>query len=136
MANNGQSILDSYVHYSHSEIALSCLSYLSQRLKVNLVELPRPNSTGKLMNKTKLVASLDYAATFWVQHVEGAKRTTLIQNALSEQGEVCTFLRTKLLMWLECLSLLDKLPRASEALKTLTDAADVSNINPIFRIIV
>ena len=131
---NGQSILDSHGHYGHGEIALSCLSHLSERLKVNLVDLPRPNSTRESMKALKdkkrntLVASVDYAATFWVQHLEGARRTTLIQDALAEQGEVATFLHTKLLEWLECLSLLDKLPRAVEALKILTDAADVSNI--------
>jgi hypothetical protein len=131
---NEQSILDSHGHYGHGEIALSCLSHLSERLKVNLVDLPRPDSTRESMKAQKdkkrntLIASVDYAATFWVQHLEGARRTTLIQDALAEQGEVTTFLRTKLLEWLECLSLLDKLPRAVEALKILTDAADVSNI--------
>jgi hypothetical protein len=133
---NGQSILDSYEHYGHGGITLSCLSHLSQRLKVNLVDLPRPDSTRELMKRNELVASVDYAATFWVQHLEGAKRTTLIQNALAEQGEVSIFLCTKLLEWIECLSLLDKLPRAIKALKTLTDAADVSNIHLISRIIV
>jgi hypothetical protein len=82
----------------------------------------------KDMKRNALLASMDYAATFWVQHLEDAKRTTLIQNALSEQGEVGAFLRAKLLEWLECLSLLDKLPRAIEALKTLRDATDVSSI--------
>ena len=131
---DGQSILDSYEHYEHSEIALSCLSYLSQRLKVNLVDLPRPDSTRESMRELKdmkrnaLLASMDYATTFWVQHLEDAKRTTLIQNALGEQGEVGAFLRAKLLEWLECLSLLDKLPRAIEALKTLRDVTDVSSI--------
>jgi hypothetical protein len=126
---NGQSILDSYENYGHSEITLSCLSYLSQRLKVNLVDLPRPDSTRELMKRNELVASVEYAATFWVQHLEGAKRTTPIQNALAEQGEVSTFLRTKLLMWLECLSLLEKLPRALEALKILADVADIANVS-------
>lgn len=63
-----------------------------------------------------------------MQDLKDAKRTTLIQNALSEQGEVGAFLYAKLLEWLECLSLLDKLPRAIEALKTLRDATDVSSI--------
>jgi hypothetical protein len=81
------------------------------------------------------VASVDYAATLWVQHLDGAQQTSLIQNALAEQGVMSTFLRTKLLKWLECLSLLDKLSRAIEALKTLTDIANVSNIRLISRII-
>ncbi|KAH8587988.1 WD40-repeat-containing domain protein [Bisporella sp. PMI_857] len=124
---NGQSIFDANDHFAHGEIALSCLSYLSQRLKVNLVDLPRPDSTRELMIMNKLVVSVDYAATFWVQHLESAKRTTLIQNALTEHGEVSTFLSTKLLIWLECLSLLDKLPRAIETLKILADVADSKN---------
>ena len=73
-----------------------------------------------------LAASMAYAATFWVQHLDSAKQNTAIQKALTEHGEVGTFLRTKLLEWLECLSLLDKLPRAVEAFKILTDIADVS----------
>jgi hypothetical protein len=36
------------------------------------------------------------------------------------------FLRKKLLEWLECLSLLDELPRAIEAFKVLRDIAEVS----------
>jgi hypothetical protein len=132
---NGQSILDSYEHYGHGEIALSCLSHLSQRLKVNLVDLPRPDSTRELMKWNERATSVAYAATFWVKHLYGAKRTTLIQNALTEQGELGTFLRTKLLEWLECLSLLNKLPHAIEALRTLADTVDISSIHSISKII-
>ena len=61
---NCQPILDSYEYYGHGEIALSCLSYLSQRLKVNLINLPRPDSTKEMMERNTLVSSIDYAATF------------------------------------------------------------------------
>jgi hypothetical protein len=118
---DGQSIFDSYEHYGHGEIALNCTSHLTRRLKVNLVDLPRPDSTRESVKMNALVVSLDYAANFWVQHLEFAKQTTLIQNALAEQGEVGVFLRTKLLEWLECLSLLDRLRSAIETLSTLTD---------------
>jgi hypothetical protein len=131
----GQSKLDINEHCGHREIALSCLSHVSQRLKANLVDLPRPDSTRELAERNKLIASVDYAATFWVQHLESAKRTTPIQDTLTEQGEVGTFLRTKLLEWLECLSLLDEVPHAIEVLKKLIDIADVSN-NLISKIIV
>lgn len=93
---NEQSILDSYEYYGHGGI-LRCLSHLSQRLKVNLIDLPRPDSTRELMKRNKLAASIDYAATFWVQNLEDAKQTMLIQNALAEQGEVVIFLRSKFL---------------------------------------
>ena len=129
---DGRSILDSRGPYEHGEIALSCLFYLSDQLKANLMDLPRPDSTResmKALNDEKSnakLASTDYAATFWVQHLNDAKHTTLIQNILAEQGTVNMFLRMKLLEWLECLSLLDELPRAIEAFKVLRDIAEVS----------
>lgn len=124
---NSQPMLDSYTNYGHGEIALSCLSYLSHRLKVNLVDLPQPDSTREMLKRNSMVSSVDYAATFWVQHVDSAQQTSLIQNAFADQGKISIFLQTKLLEWLECLSLLDKLPRVIEALKMLTDTVDVKN---------
>lgn len=122
---DGQSIFDSYEHYGHGEIALNCLSHLTKRLKVNLVDLSQPDSTRESMEKNALAVSVDYAASFWVQHLDFVKQTTLIQNALAEQGEVGTFLRTKFLEWLECLSLFDRLPSAIEILYTLTDVVRI-----------
>ncbi|BCR85773.1 WD40 repeat domain-containing protein [Aspergillus chevalieri] len=126
---NGQSMLDLHENYGHDEIALSCLSHLSKRLKVNLVELLRPDSTRESLKtlqdkeKSALLNSVDYAATFWVQHLESTKRTAVVQNALAERGSISTFLRTRVLEWLECLSLLDELPRAFLALRALTTIA-------------
>lgn len=131
---SGQSMINCYDSYGHSDIALSCVICLSEGLKANLIDLPRPDSSRKLVKKLKnkgkntLLARLDYAATFWVQHLKLSERTTLIQNALMEQGEVSRFLRTQMLEWLESLSLLDKLPSAVEAFKMLSDIANVSGI--------
>jgi hypothetical protein len=128
---NGQAIFDSHECYGNGEVALSCLSYLSEQLRINLANLPQPDSTKESIKDKKsntLAASMDYAATFWVQHLKGAEQTTFIPKALTEQRKVGTFLRTKLLEWFECLSLLDKLPRAIESLKALTDIAEVSTI--------
>ncbi|OCK96077.1 putative G-protein beta WD 40 repeat-containing protein [Cenococcum geophilum 1.58] len=128
---DGRSILDSRGPYEHGEIALSCLFYLFDQLKVNLMDLPQPNSTRESMKalndkkRNAKLASTDYAATFWVQHLNDAKHTTLIQNILAEQGKVDMFFRKKLLEWLECLSLLDELPRAIEAFKVLRDIAEI-----------
>jgi NACHT domain len=129
---DGRLILDSGGLYEHGDIALGCLSYLFDQLKLNLVDLKRPNSTRKSMkalNDKKMnakLAGIDYAATFWVQHLNVAKHTMLIQNALTEKGKVEMFLRKKLLEWLECLSLLDELPRAIEVFKVLGDVVEVS----------
>jgi hypothetical protein len=122
---NGQSILDLHDDFGHGEIALSCLFHLSELLKPNLLELQRPNSTRESLKmlehgkKSGLLASMDYAATFWVQHLENSAH-------IADKGAVSTFLCTKLLEWLECLSLLDKLPQAIKALQALAKSEKVS----------
>lgn len=125
---NGESIIDAYGIYGHGEIALNCLSHLSKRLKVNLVDLPRADLTRESMTRNALIDSVDYAASFWAQHLDNATQNTLIRAALTERGLVGVFLHTKLLEWLECLSLLDKLSNAIEALKILKDAVEVSSM--------
>jgi hypothetical protein len=60
------------------------VSHLTERFKLNLVDLPRPDSTRESMKTNALVVSMDYAVTFWVQHFECVNQTTLIQNALAE----------------------------------------------------
>jgi hypothetical protein len=68
--NDGRLILDSLELYEHGGVALSCLSYLSGQLKVNLMDFTRPDSTRELMkelNDKKKIAeliSMEYTATF------------------------------------------------------------------------
>ena len=81
------------------------------------------------MEGTGLLDKVDYAATFWAQHLADAVPDALIANALGDQGKVVEFLRAKLLEWFECLSLLDQLPRAIEAVRMLADVSNVSTIN-------
>jgi ATP:corrinoid adenosyltransferase len=132
--NSGQSVLGRHDQYGHGEIVMSCLSHLSRQLKVNLLHLPRPDSTREKVKVMKgddaneVLTSLDYAATLWVRHLAIAKHTSLVQNALADDGTISKFLSAKLLEWLECLSLLEKLPRAIEALQTLKDVVDVSDL--------
>jgi hypothetical protein len=134
LAQEAQTILSSYGSWAHGEIALSCVRYLSQQLKVNPMNLPRPDSEREPMKKLPDMAergpldNVEYAATFWAQHLADAMPITLIAGALGDQGEVITFFRAKLLEWFECLSLLDQLPRAIEALKILADTTSVSTI--------
>jgi hypothetical protein len=125
---HGRSLLDFYDQNGHGEIAVRCLAHMSQRLKVNLLDLPRLDVTRETMNKgeSELLTSLNYAATFWFQHVDMAKDHPVVQDALAEDGKLGMFLRTSFLEWLECLSLLDQLPQAVEALKTLSDILAVT----------
>ncbi|CEO59708.1 hypothetical protein PMG11_04375 [Penicillium brasilianum] len=126
---NGQLILDSHERFGHDDVVLCCLSHLTKWLKVNLVDLPRPSSARRSLNsldvirRSALLSRVDYAASFWVRHLSNTKQTILLQSWFSGNGAVNTFLHTKFLEWLECLCLLDKLPRAHEALKTLANIA-------------
>ncbi|KAL9625286.1 MAG: hypothetical protein Q9160_000688 [Pyrenula sp. 1 TL-2023] len=123
----GRALLDMYESFGHGEIVLNCLSYLSSHLKTNFVGLPRPNSTRKDIEHSvdpqkseNLLLSVRYAATYWFQHVNAAVETTQIKNALAEGGAAALFLETKLLEWLECLSLLEQLPGCVKAFGTLS----------------
>ncbi|KAJ5908034.1 G-protein beta WD- 40 repeats containing protein [Penicillium taxi] len=130
--DSGKSILGTYGTYGHGEVVQGCLSYLSDKLTVNLLQLTQPDSTRDCLKAFKdkkreiLLASVDYAAIFWVQHLVDAKNPALEQEALAEEGAVSTFLQTKLLEWVECLSLLKMLPRAVGALKQLSKIAKVN----------
>ncbi|KAJ5348532.1 G-protein beta WD- 40 repeats containing protein [Penicillium brevicompactum] len=127
--DNGQSLLDAHVRFGHPEIASRCLSQMSKWLQINLGSLPRPDSTReswKPLKKEKQhvqLSCLDYASTFWVQHLESIKQSTILQSSLMEQGVVGKFLRKRLLEWLECLSLFNRLPRAIQALEALGNIA-------------
>lgn len=61
---------------------------------------------------------------FWVRHLDVAKHTTVVHQALAEDGMVKVFLYTRFLEWLECLSLLDQLPQAVAALELLAALLD------------
>ena len=74
---------------------------------------------------------VDYAATFWAQHLADVGPNAVIADALGDQGKVVAFLRAKLLEWFECLSLLDQLPRGLQALRSLAVTNNVSTVKDI-----
>ncbi|KAK2470174.1 hypothetical protein H9L39_18322 [Fusarium oxysporum f. sp. albedinis] len=120
---NGLAILDSHGSFGHEEIVLACMSYLSECLKPNLVDLPRPDATrgslevsenGPNEPRNGILSRVDYAAMFWVSHLKNTSKD-------SDKSQVGVFLHNKLLEWLECLSLLDRLPTAIDALRALEE---------------
>ncbi|GFF65994.1 vegetative incompatibility protein HET-E-1 [Aspergillus lentulus] len=100
---NGLSILDSHGRFGHEEIVLACLSFLSECLKPNLVDLPRPDATRDSIEalengpKNGILSRVAYAAMFWVSHLQNTSNDT-------DKSQVSVFLHTKLLEWLECLT--------------------------------
>ncbi|RFU28896.1 hypothetical protein B7463_g7450, partial [Scytalidium lignicola] len=128
LSGDGQSILNTAEEYGHANVLSSCVHHLSERLKPNPFGLLTPDSTKNRINELKgprgnlPIASIDYAATFWVRHLDSVQSSALVEDALSDEGAISRFLRTLFLEWLECLSLLDKSSRAIEDLMILTDA--------------
>jgi hypothetical protein len=123
---DGQSPLECPAPYGHLELAMNCLSHLNRRLKVNLLDLPRPDSTWTLSDMSadnskaqQLLQSLDYAATFWIQHLQGARLSRAHQGVFAKGKVVSDFLNGKFLEWLECLALLGRLRVSVEGIKIL-----------------
>ncbi|KAK5202848.1 hypothetical protein LTR96_011230 [Exophiala xenobiotica] len=116
----GGAVLDRHDRYEHGDIAINSLAYLCRRLKVDLLDHKRPDISRETIKgrENESLVALDYAATFWFRHLEVAGNE-VVQRALGDQGQVITFLQTRLLEWLECLSWLDEMPRAIEALEIL-----------------
>ncbi|KAK5092347.1 hypothetical protein LTR70_003966 [Exophiala xenobiotica] len=104
---------------------MNCLTHLSKQLKANMLNCPHHSATREAMlenlrdGEEIVLASLGYAAAFWAQHLDLAKDTSIVRDALADDGFVKNFLDAHILEWLECLSLLNQLPRAVDALKTL-----------------
>jgi hypothetical protein len=119
--------------YGHGDIALSCLSYMSAVLEPNLIRLPLPNSGPptkplegrEFDDQAAVLNTLDYAATLWAGHLEAACQSDLVQDALSDHGQVLKFIKAKLLEWLECLSLLGRMPDTLKILRVLAALAEV-----------
>lgn len=128
--------------FGHNDIVQSCLSYLSKRLKVNIMELPRPDSTRESLKQIKdekkhtALAGLGYAAIFWATHLLAEHHWVADlkisgsyvarEHVSTVEGAVMAFLHTKTLEWLECISLLGKIPMAKTALLQLKMIAQVS----------
>jgi WD40 repeat protein len=123
-----QFIFQLYTSFGHHDILQGCLSQLSERLKVNLLDLPRPDSTrnpSEPLNKeeTVKISCLDYAATFWVRHFENVDH---VINQSETLENVRVFLYSKFLEWLEYLSLSGRLSLAPGFLETLGPLTKVS----------
>ncbi len=63
--------------------------------------------------ESRLTPSLRYACCYWVYHVEQAG------EMFADFNGILAFLREHLLHWFEALSLLEKLPEAVHALRSM-----------------
>lgn len=120
--------------FSHHQIVINCVSHLTKRLKVNLLGLP-PNAKSDRVSDSLNFSSrqelscLDYAATFWVQHLRELDPDAVIRSGIITDGLVGKFMHTKLLELLECISLLNRLNTTLDGLEGLLDIMKVCAMN-------
>jgi hypothetical protein len=76
------------------------------------------------------LAAVQYSCIYWVEHLEDliSMENMRDRNLLHYNGAVCTFLRTKFMYWLEALSLLRSMTKASIAMIKL-ECISVSSKN-------
>jgi hypothetical protein len=104
---------------AHHQLAHSCLSLLLSSLKFNICNLESSYLANKDVADLKsridehISSALSYACRFWDDHLEHSGFETDLYRKLQ------TFFETKLLFWLEALSLMNYLGLALEACSAL-----------------
>ncbi|KAG8983913.1 hypothetical protein FRB94_007674 [Tulasnella sp. JGI-2019a] len=116
----------------HSQIALHCLNHMSESLSRDICDLgPLPTLNSSVLDlrrrlKVKVPLHLQYACSYWPIHLMRAGFTGYtdksVQKTVAHQlvDAFGKFVRTKLLCWLEVMSLLGRL----EAVVPMLQAAE------------
>jgi hypothetical protein len=112
----------------HEQLALKCLLHMNGSLKYNICGAPeemtisRRATTNSPDNIGKISEALKYSCLFWAAHLSG------IQPELPGTEFITAlrhFLRTHLLHWIECLSVLGELEAGIKSLRIASTALSV-----------
>ncbi|KAJ5907656.1 hypothetical protein N7495_000338 [Penicillium taxi] len=132
----GESLLDTYESWGHSEIVLQCVDYMSRRLKADILDFARPDVTRKGLEyiskeRAAVLSDLDYAVHHWTLHLKFHLLTDLIvvHEAIEQKAAISNFVKTYFLEWIECLSWLDSMPdviMGTQRLRTVAEVQDES----------
>ena len=123
-SRSGQYYIDTSLH--HDGLARSSLDVMMDELCFNICQLEnshlRNNDVVDLSAriKTYISTQLSYSCRFWADHV----RATAVTPGLD--AKVKAFFETKILYWLEVLSLIKKVPDGLSALSSTMDWSKVS----------
>lgn len=107
--------------FDHDEMSARCLSHLTEHLHTNILRGLNPSATRKelLAKGDEQLTTSSYAAQFWVDHLHAATQMNSTRSTHLKDEVIDTFLRFCFLEWVECLTLLNELPRAVGGLETL-----------------
>jgi hypothetical protein len=113
----------------HADIGRQSINAMSRHLKQNIYSLDNDFKPENMRPpQPDPLASIRYSCIFWVDHlIAGISQSFEGKRELADDGEVSTFLREKLLHWLESLSLLEKLPEGLQSIRKLLHIAQVSS---------
>lgn len=112
----------------HVDIGMQLIKAMSAVLKQNMYGLNYDTELNDMITpQPDPLASIRYSCIFWADHfVVGVSESFEGKRALTDDGEVVTFLRDRLLHWLECLSLLGKFSEGVQSIRKLLHIAQVS----------
>jgi hypothetical protein len=113
----------------HQQLALKCLLHMNHSLKYNICEAPKEMTTScrtrtnSPYNVDKISEALNYSCLHWAAHLSG------MQPGLPDTDIITAlhhFLKTHLLHWVECLSVLGELETGIKSLQIASMALSVS----------
>ena len=123
--------LDFWVDSAERHLALTktCLRLMAASLKRDICDLKLPGTViGEIdpeMIREQIPTELEYACTYWVQHLVQARSKILGPNLPTG---IQAFLEQNILYWLEALSLLGKMHESVLMLSTLLALAQVGSL--------
>ncbi|KAL8963550.1 MAG: hypothetical protein Q9193_000208 [Seirophora villosa] len=113
----------------HRNLVADCLRLLSSSLSRNICSLPSPGTLKLEVDPATVEAALSpaiqYACRHWAEHARKG------EMAVNDHGIVHEFLKTHLLDWLKCMSLMGMITEAISSLLKIVDLTNVSEYIPI-----
>jgi hypothetical protein len=120
----GNFYIDESVH--HRNLVLSCFHVMTTELRFNICGIKTSYmrndelKSHHLLDESAITAHLSYACRFWTDHL----LSTRFDKDISDQ--VREFLHTRLLFWLEVLSVMKAINIASKALQSIAEWSKVT----------
>ncbi|EAQ86590.1 hypothetical protein CHGG_07843 [Chaetomium globosum CBS 148.51] len=109
----------------HKTLAEKCIQVMGQHLERDICGLRVPgilrSEIGQQTINAHLPPEVQYACQYWVHHLKESKHN------IEDDGPVHTFLTSRLLHWLEALSLLGRLSDGVLLIRTLLQAAQLQS---------
>lgn len=112
----------------HECIAKQCLELMIERLDKNMGELPSVSTHVSELREGKrkdLLAEIGYACRFWMEHLIRSYESYGVGSGLPDATSLDQFFTSKLLHWLEAISILGNIPESVLLLQRLKRAVDV-----------